>query len=146
MSNRVLFLLSLIPFSCDVLGGVNVKLYHSFKMIEKLDTKDSGSKINLKEIQESADEEPIMNAKTQPEVVTPIKPDDISLPIHKTSGRVIKPPQFYYGFHIKKDKSINSTLSELDEPANYKEAMTSPKAAKWNEAMKIKIQFIYDNQ
>nr|GEW13246.1 hypothetical protein [Tanacetum cinerariifolium] len=87
-----------------------------------------------------------MNAKTQPEVVTPVKPDDISLPIHRTSGRVIKPPQFYYGFHIKKDKSINCTLSELDEPANYKEAMTSPKAAKWNEVMKIKIQFIYDNQ
>nr|GEY22046.1 hypothetical protein [Tanacetum cinerariifolium] len=29
------------------------------------------------------------------------------------------------------DKISDSTLSELDEPANYKEAMASPKAAKW---------------
>ncbi|GKC81124.1 retrotransposon protein, putative, ty1-copia subclass, partial [Tanacetum coccineum] len=63
-------------------------------------------------------------------VVTPIKPDDISLPIRRTSGRVSKPPQFYYGFHIEEDKSSDSTLSELDELANYKEAMASPEAAK----------------
>ncbi|GJY10796.1 putative RNA-directed DNA polymerase [Tanacetum coccineum] len=30
----------------------------------------------------------------------------------------------------------DSTLSELDEPANYKEAMASPEATKWKEAMK----------
>nr|GFA67447.1 hypothetical protein [Tanacetum cinerariifolium] len=47
---------------------------------------DSGSKIDLKEIKESTDEEPIVNTNTQQEVVTPVKPDDISLPIHKTSG------------------------------------------------------------
>nr|GEU50169.1 hypothetical protein [Tanacetum cinerariifolium] len=40
-----------------------------------------------------------------------------------------------------KDKISDSTLSELDEPANYKEAMTSPKAAKWEEAMKSEIQY-----
>nr|GEY61394.1 retrotransposon protein, putative, Ty1-copia subclass [Tanacetum cinerariifolium] len=91
--------------------------------------KDSGSKIDLEEIQVSTDEEPIMNTNTQPEVVTLVKPDDISLPICKTSGRVSKPPQFYYGFHIEEDKISNSTLSKLDKPANYKEAMASPDAA-----------------
>ncbi|GJW00826.1 hypothetical protein Tco_1556077 [Tanacetum coccineum] len=85
---------------------------------------------DLEEIQESADEEPIVNTNTQQEVVTPVKPDDISLPIRRTSGRVSKPPQFYYGFHIEEDKISDSTLSELDEPANYKEAMASPEAAK----------------
>ncbi|GJR11354.1 retrotransposon protein, putative, ty1-copia subclass [Tanacetum coccineum] len=105
-----------------------------------------GSKIDLEEIQESADEEPIVNTNTQQEVVTPVKPDDISLPIRRTSGRVSKPPQFYYGFHIKDDKISDSTLSELDEPANYKEVMASPKAAKWKEAMKSEIQSMYDNQ
>ncbi|GKE89846.1 retrotransposon protein, putative, ty1-copia subclass [Tanacetum coccineum] len=55
------------------------------------------------------------------------------------SGRVSKPPQFYYGFHIEEDKISDSTLSELDEPANYKEAMPSPEAAKWKKAMKRKI-------
>ncbi|GKE68661.1 retrotransposon protein, putative, ty1-copia subclass [Tanacetum coccineum] len=42
--------------------------------------------------------------------------------------------------------TTNSTLSELDKPANYKEAMTSPEAAKWKEAIKSEIQSMYDNQ
>nr|GEX73319.1 retrotransposon protein, putative, Ty1-copia subclass [Tanacetum cinerariifolium] len=46
-----------------------------------------------------------------------------------------KPLQFYYGFLIEEDKISDSTLRELDEPANYKEAMASPE-----------IQFMYDNQ
>nr|GEW02880.1 retrotransposon protein, putative, Ty1-copia subclass [Tanacetum cinerariifolium] len=97
---------------------------------EMISKEDSGSKIDLEEIQESVDEEPIMNTDTQPEVVTPIKPDDISLPILRTSGRVSKPPQVYYGFHIKEYKISDSTLSELDEPGKYKETMASLKATK----------------
>ncbi|GJR52517.1 retrotransposon protein, putative, ty1-copia subclass [Tanacetum coccineum] len=73
-------------------------------------------------------------------VVTPVKPDDISLPIRRTSGRVSKPPQFYYGFHIEEDKSSDSTLSELDEPANYKEATASPEATKYKWIFKKKIE------
>nr|GEX18562.1 vesicle transport v-SNARE 11-like [Tanacetum cinerariifolium] len=87
------------------------------------DKEDSGSKIDLEEIQKSANEEPIVNTDTQPEVVTHVKPDDIPLPIRRTSGRVSKPHQFYYGFHIKKDKSSDSTLT-----------------------MKREIQSMYDNQ
>ncbi|GKC77769.1 hypothetical protein Tco_1128543 [Tanacetum coccineum] len=68
---------------------------------EMISKEDSGSKINLEEIQESTDKEPI----------------------------------FYYGFHI-----------ELDKPANYKKVMASPKAVKWNEAMKSEIQSMYDTQ
>ncbi|GJU13070.1 zf-CCHC domain-containing protein [Tanacetum coccineum] len=94
----------------------------------------------------SVDEEPIVNTDTQQVVVTPVKPDDISLPIRRTSGRVSKPSHFYYGFHIEEDNICDSTLSELDEPTNYKEAMASPKAAKWKEAMKSEIQSMYDNQ
>ncbi|GKC58767.1 retrotransposon protein, putative, ty1-copia subclass, partial [Tanacetum coccineum] len=94
----------------------------------------------------SANEEPIVNNDTQQEVVTPVKPDDISLPICKTNGRVSKPPQFYYGFHIEENKISDSALSELDEPANHKEAMASLEAAKWKEAMKSEIQSMYDNQ
>ncbi|GKD72507.1 retrotransposon protein, putative, ty1-copia subclass [Tanacetum coccineum] len=58
----------------------------------------------------------------------------------------IKPSQFYYGFHIEEDKISDSTLSELDEPVNYKEAMASPEAAKCKEAMKSEIQSMYYNQ
>nr|GEU45653.1 hypothetical protein [Tanacetum cinerariifolium] len=116
---------------------------------EMISKEDSGSKIDLEEIQESGDEEPIINTDTQQEVVTPVEPDDISLPIRRTSSRVSKPsqdPQFYYGFHIEKDKIVDSTLTEVNELANYKEAMASLEAAKWKEAMKSDIQFMYDNQ
>ncbi|GJS95092.1 retrotransposon protein, putative, ty1-copia subclass [Tanacetum coccineum] len=112
---------------------------------EMISKEDSGSKIDLEEIQESVDEEPIVNTNTQQEVVTPVEPDDISLPIRRTSSRVSKPsqdPQFYNGFHIEEDKISDSTLTELNEPANYKEAMASPEAAKWKEAMKSEIQSI----
>nr|GEU37199.1 hypothetical protein [Tanacetum cinerariifolium] len=90
-----------------------------------------------------------VNIDTQQEVVTSVEPDDISLPIHKTSSRVSKPlqdPQFYYGFHIEEDKISNSTLTELNEPANYKEAMEIPEATKLKEAMKSEIRSMYDNQ
>ncbi|GJW79154.1 retrotransposon protein, putative, ty1-copia subclass [Tanacetum coccineum] len=107
--------------------------FEVFKRYQNEVENQLGSKIK------SADEEPIVNTDTQPEVVTPVKPDDISLPIRRTSGRVSKPPQFYYDFHIEKEKISDSTLSELDEPANYKEAMVSPEAAKWKEAMKSEI-------
>nr|GEV51285.1 retrotransposon protein, putative, Ty1-copia subclass [Tanacetum cinerariifolium] len=80
-----------------------------------------------------------VNIDTQQEVVTHVKPDDISLQIHKTSGRVSKPSQFYYGFHIEEDKISNSTISKLNERAYYKEAMASLEAAKWKEAIKSKI-------
>ncbi|GKE99364.1 retrotransposon protein, putative, ty1-copia subclass, partial [Tanacetum coccineum] len=88
---------------------------------EMISKEESESKIDLEEIQESANEEPIVNTNTQLEV-------------------------FYYGFHIEEDKISDNTLSELDEPANYKEAMASPKATKWKEVMKSEIQSMYDNQ
>ncbi|GJX61711.1 hypothetical protein Tco_0294611, partial [Tanacetum coccineum] len=76
---------------------------------EMISKEESGSKKDLEEIQESANEEPIVNTDTQPDMVTPVKPDDISLPICKKSGRVSKPFQFYCGFHIDKDKISDST-------------------------------------
>ncbi|GJU52561.1 hypothetical protein Tco_1226275 [Tanacetum coccineum] len=54
---------------------------------EMISKEDNGSKIDLEEIQESADEELIVNTNTQQEVVTPVEPDDISLPIRRTSSR-----------------------------------------------------------
>ncbi|GKA21539.1 retrotransposon protein, putative, ty1-copia subclass, partial [Tanacetum coccineum] len=106
---------------------------------EMISKEDSGSKIDLEEIQEFADEELIVNTDTQQEVVTLVEPNDISLPICRIRGRVSKPFRFYYCFYIEEDKISDSTLSELDELANYKEAMASPKAAKWKEAIKSEI-------
>ena len=108
---------------------------------------DSRSKIDLKEIQESTNEEPIVNTDTQQEVGTPVEPNDISLPLHRTSriSKTSQDPQFYYGFHIEEDKINDNTLIDLNEPANYKETMASPEAAKWKEAMDSEIQSMYDN-
>ncbi|GKA66546.1 retrotransposon protein, putative, ty1-copia subclass [Tanacetum coccineum] len=66
--------------------------------------------------------------------------------VSKTPLRSPQDPQFYYDFHIEEDKISDSTLSELDEPTNYKEAMASPEAAKWKEAMKSEIQSMYTTQ
>ncbi|GJW74018.1 retrotransposon protein, putative, ty1-copia subclass [Tanacetum coccineum] len=57
-----------------------------------------------------------------------------------TSGLLV------YKLPLSEDKISDSTLSELDEPANYKEAMASHEAVKLKEAMKSKIQSMYDNQ
>ncbi|GJU09437.1 retrotransposon protein, putative, ty1-copia subclass [Tanacetum coccineum] len=96
-----------------------------------------GVKLDFKKFQEYVNEEPIVNTDKPTRCVTPVEPDDISLPIHRTSSRVSKPsqdPQFYYGFHIEDDKISDSTLIDLNEPANYKEAIKS------------EIQSMYDNQ
>nr|GEW71402.1 retrotransposon protein, putative, Ty1-copia subclass [Tanacetum cinerariifolium] len=109
---------------------------------EIISKEESRSKIDLEEIQESVDEEPIINTDTQQEVVTPVEPDDISLPIRRISSRVSNPsqdPQFYYGFHIEEDKISDSTLTKLNDIANYNEAMASLEAAKWKESMKREI-------
>ncbi|GJX86808.1 retrotransposon protein, putative, ty1-copia subclass [Tanacetum coccineum] len=93
-----------------------------FFVREMISKEDNGSKIDLEEIQEFADEEPTVNTDTQQEVVTLVEPDDIPLPIAE---------------HV---------VIELDEPANCKEAMASHESAKWKEAMKSEIQSMYDNQ
>ncbi|GJT81406.1 retrotransposon protein, putative, ty1-copia subclass [Tanacetum coccineum] len=90
---------------------------------EMISKEDSGSKIDLEEIQESVDEEPIVNTDSQQEVVTPVEPNDVSLPIRRTS------------------RVIGNWMA-----CKYKEAMASPEAAKWKEAMKSEIQSMYDNQ
>ncbi|GJZ45060.1 retrotransposon protein, putative, ty1-copia subclass [Tanacetum coccineum] len=106
----------LTPPRIPQLNGVAERRNRTLKGVflerEMISTEDSRSKIDLEKIQESVNEEPILNIDTQQEVVTP-------------------------------DKISDSTLSELDEPANYKEAMASPEAAKWKEAMKSEIQSMF---
>ena len=78
---------------------------------------------------------------------TPVEPINVSVHL-RCSSRVRVPPEFY-GFHItaKGDTFISdSTLVNLDEPNNYKEAMAGPESAKWKEAIDKEIQSMYDNQ
>ena len=118
-----------------------------FRERELICKEDSGSTIDLEEIQESADEGTSETARVQPEEEIPVEPIDTSLPLRRSS-RVSKPTEFY-GFHITADEDTfisDNTLVNLDEPNNYKEAMASPEAAKWKEAMDSEIKSMYDNQ
>ena len=74
-------------------------------------------------------------------------PNDISVPLRRYS-RVSMPHEFY-GFHItvEGDELLSDrSLIDLDEPANYSEAMAGPESAKWKGAMDSEIQSMYDNQ
>ncbi|GJY33857.1 hypothetical protein Tco_0418326 [Tanacetum coccineum] len=82
---------------------------------EMISKEDSGSKIDLEEIQESVDEEPIVNTDTQQEVVTPIKLYDISLHFAEQVGRCQQAYQFLLWFHMNRTRLVID-LSELDEP------------------------------
>ncbi|KAI3767088.1 hypothetical protein L2E82_17173 [Cichorium intybus] len=46
----------------------------------------------------------------------------------------------------KTPHEIDSTLTNLDEPANYHEAVAGPESANWKEAMDSEIKSMYDNQ
>ena len=108
--------------------------------------KDSGSTIHLEVIQESANEETLVDTSTQPKEETPVMPTDNSLPPLR-SGRVSMSSKFY-GFHITFDGDTfisDRTLVNLDEPTNYKETMTGPEAVKQKEDINSEIQCMYDS-
>ncbi|NWD34177.1 hypothetical protein HX793_30735, partial [Pseudomonas reactans] len=103
--------------------------------------------IDLEEIQESSDDATLGETSNQQEEEVPVGPTDISLPLRRSS-RVSMPPEFY-GFHITTDGDTfvsDRTLINLDEPANYQEAVAGPESAKWKEAMDSEIKSMYDNQ
>ena len=118
-----------------------------FRERELISKEDSGSTIDLEEIQETPDETTLEETSNQHEEEVPVGPTDISLPLRR-SGRVSMPPEFY-GFHITSDGDTlvsDRTLTNLDEPASYREAVAGPESAKWKEAMDSEIKSMYDNQ
>ena len=116
---------------------------------ELISKEDSGSAIDLEEIQEDTNKEPVVDTSTRPETVNEehVMPNDIFVPLHRSS-RVTMPREFY-GFHIivECDELLSDhSLIDLDDPTNYSEAMAGPESAKWKGAMDSKIQSMYDNQ
>ncbi|KAJ9551125.1 hypothetical protein OSB04_015170 [Centaurea solstitialis] len=118
---------------------------------ELISKEDSGSNIDLEEIQETTNDEPIVDTSPQHEVESPVEETNITPPPLRRTSRVSKvnqAPEYYYGFHITKegDTLVNDkTFDSVDEPSNYKEAMVGPEATKWKEAMESEIQSMYDN-
>ncbi|CAH1418453.1 unnamed protein product [Lactuca virosa] len=127
-------------------------LYHIkergvFREREFISQGNSGRQIDLEELQESSGEG-TSNPSNQPEEEAPVEPTDESVPLRR-STRVRNTPEHYYGFHITGEGDTfisDSTLLNLDEPNNYKEAMAGPESAKWKEVMDSEIQSMYDNQ
>ncbi|KAI3778460.1 hypothetical protein L2E82_07787 [Cichorium intybus] len=118
-----------------------------FRERELIFKEDSRSTIDLEEIQELPDNATLGETSNQQEEEVPVGPTDISLPLRRSS-RVSMPPEFY-GFHITTDGDTfvsDRTLINLDEPANYQEAVVGPESAKWKEAMDSEIKSMYDNQ
>ncbi|KAJ9558313.1 hypothetical protein OSB04_012927 [Centaurea solstitialis] len=122
-----------------------------FQEREFISKEDSGSNIDLGEIQETTNNEPIVDTSPQHEVESPVEETNITPPPLRRTSRVSKvnqAPEYYYGFHITKegDTLVNDkTFDSADEPSNYKEAMAGPEAAKWKEAMESEIQSMYNN-
>ncbi|KAI3780137.1 hypothetical protein L2E82_10077 [Cichorium intybus] len=118
-----------------------------FRERELISKEDSGSTIDLEEIQETPDQPTLGETSHQHKEEVPVGPTDISLPI-RCSGRVSMTSEFY-GFHITSDGDTlvsDRTLTNMDEPANYREAVAGPESAKWKEAMDSEIKSMYDNQ
>ncbi|KAI3780138.1 hypothetical protein L2E82_10080 [Cichorium intybus] len=127
----------------DVVFVTRRGFFQERKLISK---EDSGSTIDLEAIQETPDEPTLGETSNQHEEEVP-GPTDISLPLRRLA-RVSMPPEFY-GFHITSDGDTlvsDRTLTNLDEPANYHEAVAGPESAQWKEAMDSEIKSMYENQ
>ncbi|GKB87754.1 retrotransposon protein, putative, ty1-copia subclass [Tanacetum coccineum] len=102
----------------------------------------SGSDKGVKLIQEE-DTQPSENTSKEHNEVVPIEvePQNVKVPIRR-SARIPQAPD-RYGFYVDVDEY---ELGDLNEPPNYKAALSDPEYDKWLEAMNTEMQSIKDNQ
>jgi hypothetical protein len=108
----------------------------------------SGRKIELDKIDDPSLEVPSSAMEVVPDV--PSIKEEVGAPntnqgviveqIERRSARVRKTPQ-WFGNPV-----LLIMLTDLDEPATYKEAMEGHESEKWLKAMKSEIRSMYDNQ
>ncbi|GJR77766.1 retrotransposon protein, putative, ty1-copia subclass [Tanacetum coccineum] len=70
-----------------------------------------------------------------------VEPHIKKVPIHR-SEKISQAPD-RYGFYVAAE---NHELRDLNEPPNYKAALSDPESDKWIDAMNAKMQSIKDNQ
>ncbi|GKA99573.1 retrotransposon protein, putative, ty1-copia subclass [Tanacetum coccineum] len=104
--------------------------------------KSSGSEEELEFIQEE-DTQPSENTSEEHKEVAPteVKPLNVKVPIRR-SARIPQVPD-RYGFYVD-DKEHE--LGDLNEPPNYKAALSDLEFDKWLEAMNTEMQTMKDNQ
>ncbi|GKC54550.1 putative RNA-directed DNA polymerase [Tanacetum coccineum] len=103
-----------------------------------LSKEDSGSGVDLEEIQDST--EPIINTSESPSNET--EETDIVPPLPRKSGRVRHEPE-RYDFYVSRS---DEQLVVQDEPTTYQEAIASPESARWKESMESEMQSMQNNQ
>ncbi|GJU10215.1 putative ribonuclease H-like domain-containing protein [Tanacetum coccineum] len=104
--------------------------------------KSSGSDEGLELIQEE-DTQPSENTSKEHNVVAPTEVEPQNVRVH--IRRSVRIPQALdrYGFYVDVEEH---ELGDLNEPPNYKVALSYPKFEKWLEAMDTEMQSINDNQ
>ncbi|GKE06645.1 retrotransposon protein, putative, ty1-copia subclass [Tanacetum coccineum] len=104
--------------------------------------KSNRSDEGLELIQEK-DTQPSKNTSKEHNEVAPteVEPQNVGVPIRR-SARIPQAPD-RYGFYVDVEEH---ELGDLNEPPNYKFALSDPEFDKWLEAMNTKMQSIKDNQ
>ncbi|GKA05110.1 hypothetical protein Tco_0684230 [Tanacetum coccineum] len=74
-------------------------------------------------------------------MLTEVEPQNVKIPIRK-SARIPQAP-YRYGFYVDVKEY---ELGDLNEPPNYKAALSDPESDKWLKAMNTEIQTMKDNQ
>ncbi|KAD2393217.1 hypothetical protein E3N88_40194 [Mikania micrantha] len=100
----------------------------------------SGRTVELEEVQDSQDDTHLVDTSNQHEDVENDHVDDQDTQNIRRSGRISVPPE-RYGFFMDGCYVVDS-----DEPTTYRDAMSKPDFDKWQEAMNIEMQSMYDNQ
>ena len=101
--------------------------------------KDSGSKIELNEVQEEQTND---DQSVDPESINEIdEPSNTQEP--RRSSRVRMIPE-RYGFLISDHDDVS--IIEDDEPTTYEDVLNSLETDKWLGAMKSEMDSMYDNQ
>nr|GEX55999.1 retrotransposon protein, putative, Ty1-copia subclass [Tanacetum cinerariifolium] len=106
--------------------------------ILKMSRSDEGLELIYEE-----DTQPSKNTSEEHNEVVPIEvePQNVKVPIRR-SVRIPQAPD-RYGFYVDVDEY---ELGDLNEPPNYKAALSDPEYDKWLEAMNTEMQSIKDNR
>ncbi|KAJ9548673.1 hypothetical protein OSB04_021216 [Centaurea solstitialis] len=113
--------------------------------MEFISKEDSGSNIDLEEIQETTNDEPIVDTSPNMRLNHLLRK---LIQLHHLFAELVELVKLIKLLSIimEGDTLVNDkTFDSADEPSNYKEAMAGPEAAKWKEAMESEIQSMYDN-
>ncbi|GKE41799.1 retrotransposon protein, putative, ty1-copia subclass [Tanacetum coccineum] len=104
--------------------------------------KISGSDEGLELIQEE-DTQPSKNTNKEYNEVVPIEvePQNVKVPIRRFA-RIPQAPD-RYGFYVDVDEC---ELADLNEPSNYKAALSDPEYDKWLKAINTEMQSMKDNK